>query len=110
MLLQNQRSPEARSTSVVISLSPPEAVFQLDQTQSVLVPARSVIEPTNAVPWMLTIKSNFRVNVIARDGTCLLTDVPHQKCTAAHIVPYSRPDVSRIAIELPRECISREGD
>lgn len=39
-------------------------------------------------------QSSFRVDVIARDSICLVTDVPHQKCTAAHIVPYSRPDVS----------------
>lgn len=48
-------------------------------------------------------QSNFRINVIARDGTCLLTDVPHNKCTAAHIIPYSRPDVYMRVLNIPYE-------
>lgn len=38
-------------------------------------------------------QSKFRIAVIARDSTCLVTDVMYTYCTACHIVPYSRPDV-----------------
>lgn len=34
------------------------------------------------------------MGVVARDSTCLITDVMYSYCTACHIVPLSRPDVS----------------
>ncbi|OXC59319.1 hypothetical protein C358_05245 [Cryptococcus neoformans MW-RSA852] len=36
----------------------------------------------------------FRVALIARDFSCLATDAPYEECTACHIIPQSRPDVS----------------
>ncbi|EAL18279.1 hypothetical protein CNBK0020 [Cryptococcus deneoformans B-3501A] len=45
---------------------------------------------TALTPWF----SKFRMGVVARDGTCLVTDVMHSYCTSCHIVPLRRPDVS----------------
>lgn len=33
------------------------------------------------------------MSLLARDGTCLVTDSDYTSCTASHIVPYSRLDV-----------------
>ena len=40
-----------------------------------------------------TTQSKLREQLIFRDGYCLLTDVMYEKCTAAHIVPFSRSEV-----------------
>ena len=37
-----------------------------------------------------------------RDFDCLLSGASYDECTAAHIVPYSRDDVSRLHIKMPR--------
>ncbi|CAD6586822.1 MAG: hypothetical protein TREMPRED_004564 [Tremellales sp. Tagirdzhanova-0007] len=63
------------------------------KTVFLIHPLPEVLNTSVAINPPLQEASNFRINVIARDGTCLLTDVPHNKCTAAHIAPYSRPDV-----------------
>lgn len=39
-------------------------------------------------------QAEFRVALIARDFSCLITDEPYTKCTPCHIIPQSRPDVS----------------
>lgn len=39
-------------------------------------------------------QSRFREYLIARDCTRLVTDVVFTSCTASHMVPFSRPDVS----------------
>lgn len=39
-------------------------------------------------------QNEFRTSLIARDSTCLVTDARYTKCTASHIIPQSRPDVS----------------
>lgn len=38
-------------------------------------------------------QSNFRFFVSVRDSQCLITGAEAENCTAAHIVPQSRPDV-----------------
>ncbi|RSH89906.1 hypothetical protein EHS25_001892 [Saitozyma podzolica] len=38
-------------------------------------------------------QSRFRLFLIARDGQCLISGESFTQCTAAHIVPASRPDV-----------------
>lgn len=45
------------------------------------------------------------MGVVARDSTCLVTDVMYSYCTACHIVPLSRPDVSATGTswEHPRQ-------
>jgi len=40
------------------------------------------------------LQQSFREDLLARDGRCLLTDVSHKRCTPAHILPQSRPEVS----------------
>jgi len=47
-------------------------------------------------------QSKFRTRIIARDGLCILTGDPHDNCTAAHIVPFSRPDIYARVLETPR--------
>ncbi|KDN36245.1 hypothetical protein K437DRAFT_260182 [Tilletiaria anomala UBC 951] len=37
-------------------------------------------------------QSSFRIELIARDTKCLLTDAHWRLCTAAHIIPQSRPE------------------
>ena len=39
-------------------------------------------------------QSRFRSALLSRDGVCLVTEVDYEFCTACHIVPFSRPDVS----------------
>ncbi|OWZ47531.1 hypothetical protein C343_00884 [Cryptococcus neoformans C23] len=39
-------------------------------------------------------QAEFRVALIARDFSCLITDEPYTKYTPCHIIPQSRPDVS----------------
>jgi hypothetical protein len=46
------------------------------------------------VPTDEDFQSKFRELVGVRDGTCLITDFYYELCTACHIVPQSRPDVS----------------
>jgi hypothetical protein len=95
---------EVQNISVVSSLRPLEEASQPDPIQNGPALARLVhqslvsrrIESHPIVNNQT--QSNFRTDVIARDGVCLLTEVPHHKCTAAHIVPYSRPDVSVLAL------------
>lgn len=48
-------------------------------------------------------QSRFRTAVIARDGTCLLTDVDYDNCTACHIVPFSRFDVYEDILSVQNE-------
>ncbi|ORY21686.1 hypothetical protein BCR39DRAFT_52162 [Naematelia encephala] len=48
-------------------------------------------------------QSRFRTGVIARDGTCLVTDVDYDNCTACHIVPYSRLDVYENILGIQNE-------
>lgn len=45
----------------------------------------------------------FRMGVVARDSTCLITDVMYSYCTACHIVPLSRPDVYRLILGINRD-------
>ncbi|RSH82996.1 hypothetical protein EHS25_005706 [Saitozyma podzolica] len=47
-----------------------------------------------------TNQTRFRVQLIGRDGTCLVTDIAHDYCTASHIVPFSRPDVYQSILGL----------
>lgn len=49
-------------------------------------------------------QSKFRMGVVARDSTCLVTDVMYSYCTACHIVPLSRPDVSAIGTLWKHPC------
>ncbi|GAK68496.1 uncharacterized protein PAN0_114d6756 [Moesziomyces antarcticus] len=37
-------------------------------------------------------QSKFRFTVVARDYFCLISDVEYPSCTAAHILPVSRPE------------------
>ncbi|CAO1621224.1 unnamed protein product [Parajaminaea phylloscopi] len=37
-------------------------------------------------------QSSFRWEVVARDSVCLISDVNFRDCTAAHILPQSRPE------------------
>lgn len=37
-------------------------------------------------------QSKFRFTVVARDYFCLVSDVEYPSCTAAHILPVSRPE------------------
>jgi len=46
-------------------------------------------------------QSKFRIRLAARDGWCILTGDPFDDCTAAHIVPYSRPDIYAKVLETP---------
>jgi len=47
-------------------------------------------------------QSAFRVRVIARDFSCLLTGVGFDRCVASHIIPFSREDVwSSFAVSHP---------
>lgn len=39
-------------------------------------------------------QNKFRIALIGRDFTCLVTDADYEECTACHIIPQSRPDVS----------------
>jgi hypothetical protein len=59
-------------------------------------------------------QSKFRELVEIRDATCLTTDFYYELCTACHIVPQSRPDVSSFIIRVSARsvlmigrCISR---
>lgn len=36
----------------------------------------------------------MKVSLIGRDFECLVSESDNEDCKAAHIVPYSRPDVS----------------
>ncbi|AGV14750.1 hypothetical protein, variant [Cryptococcus neoformans var. grubii H99] len=47
--------------------------------------------------------NQFRMGVVARDGTCLVTDVMHSYCTSCHIVPLSRPDVYQLILSINRD-------
>ncbi|OWT37221.1 hypothetical protein C362_05351 [Cryptococcus neoformans Bt1] len=47
--------------------------------------------------------NQFRMGVVARDGTCLVTDVMHSYCTSCHIVPLSRPDVYQLILGINRD-------
>nr|ODN89885.1 hypothetical protein L204_06162 [Cryptococcus depauperatus CBS 7855] len=38
-------------------------------------------------------QSSFRISVGVRDDCCVVTGEDYDLCTAAHIVPYSRPDL-----------------
>nr|ODN94504.1 hypothetical protein L204_04637 [Cryptococcus depauperatus CBS 7855] len=38
-------------------------------------------------------QSSFRDSLLARDGCCIISGVSYGYCTAAHIVPCSRPDL-----------------
>jgi hypothetical protein len=94
---------EVQNISVVSSLRPLEEASQPDPIQNGPALARlvhqSLVRRIESHPIVNDqTQSNFRTDVIARDGVCLLTEVPHHKCTAAHIVPYSRPDVSVFAL------------
>lgn len=40
------------------------------------------------------LQTTFRTRLIARDFNCLVTDTEFDECIAAHILPYSRTDVS----------------
>lgn len=40
------------------------------------------------------LQNRFRIAVGVRDSQCLITDVDYESCTACHIVPQSREDVS----------------
>lgn len=42
----------------------------------------------------MVLKNKFRTFLIGRDSCCLISNTPFLECTASHIVPYSRPDVS----------------
>lgn len=37
-------------------------------------------------------QSHFRLALVARDFSCLLSDADYEKCTACHILPQSRPE------------------
>ena len=37
-------------------------------------------------------QSQFRLALVARDFSCLLSDAEYEKCTACHILPQSRPE------------------
>lgn len=37
-------------------------------------------------------QSQFRLALVARDFSCLLSDADYEKCTACHILPQSRPE------------------
>jgi len=42
---------------------------------------------------LIHLQNKLRTALLARDGRCLITDKAYHRCTASHIVPYSRPDV-----------------
>ena len=46
-------------------------------------------------------QNRFRMAVAVRDSQCLVTDVDYESCTACHIVPQSREDVSLMLQSLP---------
>ncbi|CAD6582502.1 MAG: hypothetical protein TREMPRED_003308 [Tremellales sp. Tagirdzhanova-0007] len=48
-------------------------------------------------------QSRFRTAIIARDGTCLLTDADYENCTACHLVPYSRIDIYEQILSIQNE-------
>lgn len=48
-------------------------------------------------------QSRFREYLIARDCSCLVTDVVFTSCTASHIVPFSRPDIYQQILHIPYE-------
>ena len=45
-------------------------------------------------------QTTFREALLARDGCCLLTGVTYTRCTAAHIIPQSRPEVRQLEMSL----------
>ncbi|OWZ61946.1 hypothetical protein C366_00872 [Cryptococcus neoformans Tu401-1] len=45
-------------------------------------------------------QAEFRVALIARDFSCLITDEPYTKCTPCHIIPQSRPDIYRDILSI----------
>jgi hypothetical protein len=56
------------------------------------------------IPWLtqpnpLVAQNTLRVDLIGRDFCCLVTDTEFRSCTAAHIIPFSRPDVSLFAFQ-----------
>lgn len=93
-------SLEDQSISAAFDLSPPRVVSLHDRTPRGQVITRYVTSaihnfPSSTGATVLTPRfSKFRMGVVARDGTCLVTDVMHSYCTSCHIVPLSRPDVS----------------
>lgn len=51
-----------------------------------------------------TVQQNkFRIALIGRDFTCLVTDADYEECTACHIIPQSRPDLYRDILNIPYE-------
>lgn len=92
-------SLEDQSISAAFDLSPPRVVSLHDRTPRGQVITRYVTSaihnfPSSTGATVLTPRfSKFRMGVVARDGTCLVTDVMHSYCTSCHIVPLSRPDV-----------------
>nr|ODN86712.1 hypothetical protein L203_03960 [Cryptococcus depauperatus CBS 7841] len=38
-------------------------------------------------------QSEFRYSILARDGVCIVSGEYYRSCEAAHIVPFSRPDL-----------------
>lgn len=52
-------------------------------------------------------QSGFRFQVATRDGWCILTRDPPENCTAAHIVPFSRPDVYEKVLKKPAYLVDR---
>ena len=61
---------------------------------------RSTAQQVTRSPRVINVQADgisqttFRIALIARDFSCLITDTPYEECTACHIVPQSRPDVS----------------
>lgn len=46
------------------------------------------------------LRRGFRVALVARDFSCLVTDARYEKCTPCHIIPPSRPDVYRDILSI----------
>ena len=55
-----------------------------------LVDVAAVDDRTSDASVLSTRRSEFRANVIERDGTCVLTGNPARQCIACHIIPHAK--------------------